>query len=61
MNFRTRTLISAAAALAGAGSAAAQAETTLNALFMAQAAYSESDIRAMTADFTKRRIRTSSC
>ncbi len=31
----------------------ALAETTLNALFMAQAAYSESDIRAMTADFTK--------
>jgi multiple sugar transport system substrate-binding protein len=29
------------------------AETTLNALFMAQAAYSEADIRAMTDDFTK--------
>lgn len=29
------------------------AETTLSALFMTQAAYSENDIRAMTADFTK--------
>lgn len=29
------------------------AETTLSALFMTQAAYSEADIRAMTADFTK--------
>lgn len=28
------------------------AETTLNALFMAQSAYSEADVRAMTADFT---------
>jgi multiple sugar transport system substrate-binding protein len=28
------------------------AETTLNALFMAQAAYSEADVRAMAADFT---------
>ncbi|RYJ16964.1 ABC transporter substrate-binding protein [Rahnella variigena] len=31
----------------------ALAETTLSALFMTQAAYSEADIRAMTADFTK--------
>lgn len=29
------------------------AETTLNALFMAQSAYSEADVRAMTDDFTK--------
>lgn len=29
------------------------ADTTLNALFMAQAAYSEANIRSMTADFTK--------
>ncbi|WP_245518561.1 extracellular solute-binding protein, partial [Mesorhizobium sp. M4B.F.Ca.ET.169.01.1.1] len=29
------------------------AETTLNALFMAQAAYSEADVRAMTEAFTK--------
>ena len=29
------------------------AETTLNALFMAQAAYSEADVRAMTDAFTK--------
>ncbi|TNV19724.1 extracellular solute-binding protein [Buttiauxella sp. B2] len=34
-------------------SATALAETTLSALFMTQAAYSEADIRAMTADFTK--------
>jgi multiple sugar transport system substrate-binding protein len=31
----------------------AHAETTLNALFMSQAAYSEADVRAMTEDFTK--------
>ncbi len=29
------------------------AETSLNALFMAQAAYSEADVRAMTEAFTK--------
>jgi multiple sugar transport system substrate-binding protein len=34
-------------------SAQALAKTQINALFMTQAAYSESDIRAMTADFTK--------
>lgn len=32
---------------------AAHAETTLNALFQAQAAYSEDNVRAMTADFEK--------
>ena len=31
----------------------ASAETTLNALFMSQAAYSEADIKAMSADFSK--------
>ncbi|TXH39301.1 MAG: extracellular solute-binding protein [Rhodospirillaceae bacterium] len=31
----------------------ASADTTINALFMSQAAYSESDVRAMTADFEK--------
>lgn len=31
----------------------AVADTTINALFMSQAAYSESDVRAMTADFEK--------
>ena len=42
-----------ATALAGIGLAsAARADTTINALFMAQAAYSEADVRAMTADFT---------
>lgn len=33
--------------------ASALAETTLSALFMTQAAYSEADIRAMTAEFTQ--------
>ena len=32
---------------------AAQAETTINALFMSQAAYSEDDVRNMTKDFEK--------
>jgi multiple sugar transport system substrate-binding protein len=36
-----------------AASSAAHAETTLNALFMAQSAYSEADVRAMTDEFTK--------
>jgi multiple sugar transport system substrate-binding protein len=35
------------------GSAATAADVTLNALYMKQAAYSEDDIRAMTADFEK--------
>ncbi len=34
-------------------SAPAFADTQLNALFMSQAAYSESDVKAMTADFEK--------
>ena len=34
-------------------SASVLADTTLSALFMTQAAYSEADIRAMTADFTR--------
>jgi multiple sugar transport system substrate-binding protein len=42
------------ATLIGAGfTGHAQAETTLNALFMAQAAYSEADVRAMTEAFAK--------
>ncbi|MGM4983081.1 MULTISPECIES: extracellular solute-binding protein [Rhizobium] len=42
------------AALIGVSFAShAFAETTLNALFMAQAAYSEADVRAMTDAFTK--------
>ncbi|MBS0563724.1 MAG: extracellular solute-binding protein [Proteobacteria bacterium] len=43
-------------ALAGAfalGAGAAWAETTLNALFMAQAAYSEADVRAMADGYMK--------
>ena len=35
-----------------AASSTAFAETTLNALFMAQSAYSEADVRAMTDEFT---------
>ncbi|MFZ2610492.1 MAG: ABC transporter substrate-binding protein, partial [Raoultella planticola] len=34
-------------------SGSAAAATQVNALFMTQAAYSENDIRAMTADFEK--------
>ena len=42
------------AALAGVATAVpAYAETTINALFMAQAAYSEQDVRSMAADFEK--------
>jgi len=42
------------AALAGVATAVpAFAETTINALFMAQAAYSEQDVRSMAADFEK--------
>ncbi|OWX98626.1 extracellular solute-binding protein [Thioclava sp. IC9] len=41
----------AATALMGVTASAAQAETTLNALFMAQAAYSEDDIRSMTSAY----------
>nr|WP_321462159.1 extracellular solute-binding protein [uncultured Cohaesibacter sp.] len=43
----------AATALTFIASGAALAETQLNALFMAQAAYSEDDIRAMTTEFEK--------
>ncbi|WP_102957724.1 extracellular solute-binding protein [Mangrovicella endophytica] len=41
------------AALLAGSVAPAAAETTLRALFMAQAAYSEADVRAMTEGFTK--------
>ena len=43
----------ALSALAFSYSTNALAETQLSALFMTQAAYSEADIRAMTADFSK--------
>lgn len=46
------TALSAVLAL-GIASPMAHAETTLNALFMAQAAYSEQNVRDMTADFMK--------
>ncbi|MDO6587379.1 extracellular solute-binding protein [Salipiger sp. 1_MG-2023] len=45
------TRLAALMACTALSATAAQAETTLNALFMAQAAYSEDDIRAMTASF----------
>ena len=47
----TRALAGGALVLS-ATATTAFAETTLNALFMAQAAYSEADVRAMAADFT---------
>jgi multiple sugar transport system substrate-binding protein len=40
-------------AAAGLWTVPASAETTLKALFMAQAAYSEADVRSMTENFTK--------
>jgi multiple sugar transport system substrate-binding protein len=45
--------LAAAALLTQSVSMAAAADVTLNALFMKQAAYSEDDIRAMSADFEK--------
>lgn len=51
MTLKIRTFLMAATALSGVAASQAMAETTLNALFMAQAAYSEDDVRAMTADF----------
>lgn len=52
---RRRMIVAAAGFwLAAQGAApAARAETVLNALFQAQAGYSEQDIRAMTADYLK--------
>ncbi|EJN06258.1 extracellular solute-binding protein [Phyllobacterium sp. YR531] len=47
------TALLSATLLAAALSAPAHAETKINALFMAQAAYSEADVRAMTESFTK--------
>lgn len=51
-NLKSKALF-AASVLALTCSVHAYAETTLNALFMAQAAYSEDDVRAMTQAFTK--------
>lgn len=47
-----RVLVGGVLALSATGTSAL-AETTLNALFMAQSAYSEADVRAMAQDFTK--------
>jgi len=51
MKTNLRAILMTATALSGLWASQAMAETTLNALFMAQAAYSEDDIRAMTSDF----------
>ena len=51
MKLRLHAVLMAATALTAASTLAARAEVTLNALFMAQAAYSEDDIRAMTESF----------
>ncbi|OOY03183.1 extracellular solute-binding protein [Thioclava sp. F28-4] len=51
MKFALHAPLLAATALMGITASAAQAETTLNALFMAQAAYSEDDIRSMTSAY----------
>jgi len=53
MNFALkRALVGGVLTLSATGTTAF-AETTLNALFMAQSAYNEADVRAMTEDFTK--------
>jgi multiple sugar transport system substrate-binding protein len=52
MSSLPRSSLAAAAILAGLATATpVMAQTTINALFMAQAAYSEADVRAMTAGF----------
>lgn len=51
MRLKKTAALWATAVLGGLTPVIAQAETTLNALFMAQAAYSEDDIRAMTKGF----------
>ncbi len=48
-----QTALLCATLLGAALASPAHAETKLNALFMAQAAYSEADVRAMTEAFTK--------
>ena len=53
MKIRVTRAIAGGVFILTAASSAAFAETTLNALFMAQSAYSEADVRAMTDDFTK--------
>ena len=54
MTSMLRSSLTLALTVVGLASAApVAAETTINALFMAQAAYSEADVRAMTAGFEK--------
>ncbi|QND50532.1 extracellular solute-binding protein (plasmid) [Phyllobacterium sp. 628] len=48
-----KTALLGATLLGAALASPAHAETKINALFMAQAAYSEADVRAMTESFTK--------
>lgn len=50
MNSRSAVCVMTLLALSASS---AFAKTQLNALFMSQAAYSESDVRAMTSDFEK--------
>lgn len=53
MSLSLRSALAGATLLALGATGPALAETTLNALFMAQAAYSEADVRAMTEAFSK--------
>lgn len=53
MNFTLKRALVGGVMILSATGTNAFAETTLNALFMAQSAYSEADVRAMTDDFTK--------
>ena len=53
MSQTLRSTLMGAAVVAGLWAMPASAETTLRALFMAQAAYSEADVRAMTEGFSK--------
>lgn len=51
MKLSTSLVALSALALSVVPSASALAQTTINTLFMSQAAYSEADVKAMTADF----------
>ncbi|OUS29909.1 ABC transporter substrate-binding protein ['Osedax' symbiont bacterium Rs2_46_30_T18] len=53
MKLKKIALTSAAFALASVMHTTALAETTIKALFMSQAAYSETDVKSMTAEFEK--------
>src|SRR5882724_6436020 len=53
MSIRIAMMALLAVVIGAFASVAAQAETTITALFMSQAAYSEQNVRDMTADFMK--------